>query len=121
MQWMPKIIAVLIVIDGIMVLFRPDFLKKYCLIFSQGASIYLAAIIKALIGIALLFGVSEKCRYESVIIAFGILALAGAFFIIALPQKARAMAGFFAEKSTTTLRFLSIIYLLIGAILVYSS
>lgn len=121
MQWMPKIIAILIIIDGIMVMFRPDFLKKYCLIFSQGASIYIAAIIKALIGVALLFGVSSQCRYETVIIAFGILALAGAVFIIAAPQKARTMAGFFAEKNTTTLRLLSIIYLLIGAILVYSA
>jgi len=121
MQWMPKIIAILIVIDGIMLMFRPDFLKKYCLLFSQGASIYIAAIIKALVGIALLFGVSEQCRYETVIIAFGILALAGGAFVIAAPQKARAMAGFFAAKSTATLRLLSIIYLLMGAILIYSS
>jgi uncharacterized protein YjeT (DUF2065 family) len=121
MQWMPKIIAVLIVIDGIMLMFRPDFLKKYCLLFSQGATIYIAAAIKALIGIALLFGVSDKCRYESVIIAFGILALVGAVFVIAAPQKARAMAGFFAEKNATTLRLLSLIYLLMGAILIYSS
>jgi uncharacterized protein YjeT (DUF2065 family) len=121
MQWLPKIIAVLIIIDGIVVMFRPDYLKKYCLIFSQGASIYIAAIIKALIGIALLFGASDKCRYETVIIAFGILALAGAVFVIAAPQKARAMAGFFAAKNTTTIRLLSLIYLLMGAILVYSA
>jgi hypothetical protein len=117
MQWLPKIIAVLIVIDGIVIMFRPDLLKKYCLIFSQGASIYLVAIIKALVGIAMLFGVSDQCRYEWVIIVFGILALADAVFIIAAPQKARAMAGFFAEKS----RLLSIIYLLIGALLVYAA
>ena len=121
MQWMPKIIAILIIIDGIVVMLRPDFLKKYCLMFSRGAGIYLAAIIKALIGIALLFGVSKQCRYETVIIAFGILALAGAIFVIAAPQKARAIAGFFAEKNTTTLRLLSVVYLLMGAILIYSS
>jgi len=121
MQWMPKIVAVLIILDGIMVMFRPDFLKKCCLMFSQGATIYLAAVIKALVGIAVLFGVSEKCRYEWVIIAFGILALVGAVFVIAAPQKARAMAGFFAAKSNTTLRFLSIIYLLIGVLLVYAA
>jgi len=121
MNWLPKIIAVLIVIDGIVVMFRPDFLKKYCLIFSQGASIYIAAVVKALMGIALLFGVSSHCRYESVIIAFGILALVGTVFIIAAPQKARAIAGFFAGKSTTTLRLLSLAYLLIGGLLVYAA
>ncbi|HBG78417.1 MAG TPA: hypothetical protein DDW84_06165 [Phycisphaerales bacterium] len=121
MQWMPKIIAILIIIDGIVVMLRPDFLKKYCLMFSRGAGIYLAAAIKALVGIAILFGVSEQCRYEWILIAFGILALAGAAFVIAAPQKARAIAGFFAEKSTTTLRLLSVVYLLMGAILIYSS
>jgi uncharacterized protein YjeT (DUF2065 family) len=121
MQWMPKIIAVLIIIDGIVVMFRPDYLKKMCLFFSQGTSIYIAALIKALVGIAVLFGVSEQCRYEWILIVFGILALAGAAFVIAAPQKARMFAGFFAEKSTATVRILSLVYMLMGAILVYSS
>ena len=56
-----------------------------------------------------------------VIITFGILALAGAVFIVIMPQKARAMAGWFAAKNNTTLRFFSMIYLLIGALLVYSA
>lgn len=92
-------------------------MKKHCLMFSQGATIYLAAAIKALVSIALLFGVSAECGYEWVIIVFGILALADAVFIIAAPQKARAIAGFFAEKS----RLLSIIYLLIDVLLVYAA
>ncbi|MDD5011375.1 MAG: hypothetical protein PHQ00_04560 [Phycisphaerae bacterium] len=121
MQWLPKIIAVLLVIDAVVILFRPALLKKYCQLFSEGATIYIAAIIKALIGAGLLFGVSEKCTLQSVIIAFGILAIAGAFFIIAAPQKARALTGWFANKSLVTLRLFAIIYLLIGALLVYSS
>jgi uncharacterized protein YjeT (DUF2065 family) len=120
-QWLPKIVAILIVIDAITVLFRPDLLKKYCLLFSQGAIIYIVAIINTVIGAAFLFGASDKCNYQWVIIVFGILALAGAVFIVAMPQKARAMAGWFETKSNTTLRFLSIIYLLIGSFLVYSA
>lgn len=120
MQWLPKIIAVLIVIDGIVVLFRPDLLKKYCQLFAQGATIYVAAAIKALIGAGLLFG-ADKCSHQWIIIAFGILALVGAVFIIAAPQKARAITSWFANKNTATLRLLSIIYLLIGALLVYSA
>ena len=121
MQWLPKIIAVLIVIDGIAVLFRPDLLKKYCILFSQGATIYIAATIKAVIGAALLFSVSDKCHLQWVIITFGILALTGAVFIIAIPQKAKAITGWLANKSIATLRILSLFYLLIGAFLVYAS
>jgi uncharacterized protein YjeT (DUF2065 family) len=121
MNWLPKIISVLIIIDALVGLLRPDLFKKYCLIFSQGATIYLIALIKALVGTAFLFGASEQCRYESVIIAAGILAAAGAIFIIAMPQKAKAIAGFFGEKNITTLRLFAFIYLLIGGALVYCS
>jgi uncharacterized protein YjeT (DUF2065 family) len=120
-QWLPKIVAILIVIDGIVLLFRPDLLKRYIVILTQGAKIYLAAIIKAVLGAIFLFGVSDKCRISWVIILSGILALAEAVFIIIMPKKARAMASWFAIKSNTIMRFLSLIYLLIGALLVYSA
>ncbi len=121
MNWLPKIVAVLIVIDAIIILLRPYFLKKYFQLLCQGLAIYLDAAIKALVGIAFLFGLSDKCNVPAVIIAFGILALAGAVFIVIVPQKARAVAGWFAAKSNTTLRFFALIYLLIGALLVYSA
>jgi uncharacterized protein YjeT (DUF2065 family) len=119
-QWLPKIVAILIIIDGIVILFRPDLLKKYCQLFSQGARIYIAAVFKAVIGAILLFGASG-CKVPWVIILFGVLALAGAVFIVIAPQKARAIAGWFATKNNTTLRLFSIIYMLIGALLVYSA
>ena len=120
-QWLPKIVAILLVIDAIAALFKPDLLKKYCLLFSQGATIYIAAIIYALIGIAFLFGVSDKCNIQWAVIAFGILALAGAVFIVAVPQKARAVSNWLGAKSITTLRLFSLIYMVIAALLVYSS
>jgi uncharacterized protein YjeT (DUF2065 family) len=120
MQWL-KIVAILIIIDGIFVLIRPDFMRKYFEIFTQGSKIYLAAVIKAVLGLIFLFGASKGCAHEWVIILFGILGLAGAVFIVALPQKSRAMAGWFFARNNTVLRFLSVIYLLIGALLVYSA
>ncbi|MCX5633571.1 MAG: hypothetical protein NTW93_07865 [Phycisphaerae bacterium] len=121
MNWLLKIVAILIILDGIVLLFRPDFLKKYIEIFTKGKGIYIAAIIKAALGAIFLFGASDKCSHQWVIIAFGILALAGTVFIIIIPQKARAMAEWFAARNNTTLRLFSIIYILVGALLVYSA
>ncbi len=120
MNWL-KIVSILIVIDAIVILLKPDFVKTYIGMLAEGAKIYLAAILKAVFGLIFLFGVSNKCTLPWVIVATGIVALAGAVFIIAMPQKARNMAGWFATKSNTTLRFLAIIYLFIGALLVYSA
>jgi hypothetical protein len=118
MNWLLKIVAILIILDGIVLLFRPDFLKKYIEIFTKGKGIYIAAIIKAALGAIFLFGASDKCSHQWVIIAFGILALAGTVFIIIIPQKARAMAEWFAARNNT---LFSIIYILVGALLVYSA
>lgn len=120
MNWL-KIVAILIVVDAIVILFRPDYVKKYIGLMAEGAKIYLAAILYAVLGAIFLFGASEKCNHQWVIIAFGILAVGSAVFIVAMPQKAGAMAGWFAAKSNTTLRLFSLIYLLIGALLVYSA
>jgi len=120
MNWL-KFVAILLVLDAIIILFKPDYVKKYVGMLAEGAKIYIAAFIKAVLGAIFLFGASERCSHQWVIITFGILALAGAVFIIALPQKSRAMTAWFASKSTFTLRFLALIYLLIGAVLVYSS
>lgn len=113
MNWL-KIVAILLVIDAIVILIRPDYVKKYIGLLAEGAKIYLAAILKAILGAIFLFGVSDKCTLPQVIIIFGILAIGGAVFIVAMPQKARAMAGWFVAKSSTTLRFFALIYLLIG-------
>jgi uncharacterized protein YjeT (DUF2065 family) len=120
MNWLLKIIAILIILDGIVLLFRPDFLKKYIEIFTAGKKIYIAALIKAAVGAIFLFGASG-CKIPAVIILFGILALGGAVFIVIAPQRAKAMAGWFAAKNNTTLRLFSLIYLFIGALLVFSA
>lgn len=120
MNWL-KFVAILLVIDAIIILFRPDLLKKYAHFMSEGAKIYIAAALKAVIGTVFLFGVSDRCTLPQVIMIFGILAIAGAVFVIALPQKARAITKWFAVKNSFTLRSFAIIYLIIAAILVYSA
>ncbi len=121
MNWFLKIVSILLVIDAIVILFRPDFVKKYAALLAEGAKIYLDAALKAVFGAIFLFGVSDKCTLPWVIITFGILAIAGAVFIIAMPQKARNIAAWFGSKNTAVLRLFAIVYLLIGALLVYSA
>jgi len=120
MNWL-KFVAILLVIDAIVILIRPDFVKIFIGFFAEGAKIYFGAIIKAVLGIIFLFGANEKSTLPWLIITFGILALAGAVFIIAVPQKARAMAKWFTYRSFFTIRFFAAIYLVIAAILVYAA
>jgi len=120
MNWL-KFIAILLVIDAIIIITRPDFVKHYIAILSKGAKIYIAAVIKAALGIIFLFGATGKSTLPWLIIIFGILMIAGAAFIIAIPQKARATAHWFAHRSPFTIRCFAVGYLLIAALLVYAA
>lgn len=120
MNWL-KFIAILLVIDAIIIITRPDFVKYYVGMLSQGAKIYIAAVIKAALGIIFLFGATDKSTLPWLIITFGILAIGGAVFIIAMPQKARIMAKWFTHRSFLTIRCFAVVYLLIAAMLVYAA
>ncbi|MEN6385736.1 MAG: hypothetical protein ABFD79_11135 [Phycisphaerales bacterium] len=120
MTWL-KFVAILLVIDAIIILIRPNYVKSYISALAEGAKIYIAAVIKAGLGIIFLFGVSPKNTLSPVIIIFGILALMGAVFIIAAPQKARSMAKWVSSRSLFTIRLFALVYLLIAALLVYSA
>jgi len=119
MNWL-KIVAILLVIDALVILIRPDYVKKYIVLLAEGSKIYLAAILDAALGVIFLIG-SSGSKVPLVIVPFGILALGGAVFIVISPQKARAIAMWFEAKSKTTLRFFALIYLLVSAFLVYSA
>ncbi len=121
MNWLLKIVSILMVIDAIVILAKPDYVKRNISLLAEGAKIYIAAVIDAVVGGVFLFGVSNKCDLPQVIIAFGILAMAGAVFIIAAPQKARNITAWFGRQNLFILRLFAIIYLLIGALLVYSA
>ena len=120
MNWL-KIVAILLVIDALVILIRPDYVKKYIGLLAEGPKIYLAAVLDAALGVIFLIGVSSKCTIPWVILLFGILAVGAALFIVIIPQKARAIAMWFEAKSKTTLRFFALIYLLVSAFLVYSA
>jgi uncharacterized protein YjeT (DUF2065 family) len=120
MLWL-RFAAILLVLDAIIILIRPDYVKNFIGLLADGAKIYFAAIIKACLGLIFLFGASSRSNIPWIIITFGVLALGGAVFIIAIPQKARKMAKWFASLNYFMIRLFAIIYLFIAALLVYAA
>ena len=77
--------------------------------------------LKATLGVIFLFAVSEQCRHYWVIMLLGILWVFGAVTIITNLEKMKALTNFFAQKSEGFLRAPALLYLFIGAIVIYSS
>jgi hypothetical protein len=120
MNWL-KFVAILLVVDAIIILIRPDFIKNLTKMLAGGAKIYIASLAKIALGIIFLFGATSKSTLPWVIIIFGILVLAGGILIIALPQKSRSIANWFSHRSFFTLRCFAAGYLMIAALLVYAA
>jgi uncharacterized protein YjeT (DUF2065 family) len=120
MNWL-KIVAILLVIDALVILIRPDYVKKYIGLLAEGTKIYLAAVLDAVLGAIFLIGVSSKCTIPWVIVLFGILAIGAAVFIVIIPQKAKSIAAWLAARNNVTVRLFALVYLLVGAFLVYSA
>ena len=71
------ILGAVIILEGVVFLIRPDFFAKVISFFARSKMIYLAAVIRVVLGpIFLVY--ATRCKIPSVIITFGVLMLIGA-------------------------------------------
>ncbi|MCD4831839.1 MAG: hypothetical protein K8R02_08580 [Anaerohalosphaeraceae bacterium] len=116
-----RTLSILLVVDAIFLMVKPQMCKTYFTMLTQGKRIYLMALIYAALGLVFLFGADERCSSEYIIIAFGILALTVGVLIVALPDKAAKFITRLASFTNFTLRLIALVYLLIAAVVVYAS
>ena len=115
-----QILGILIILDGIVVMIKPALIKTAMNFFVQNRRMYLAAVLKAFFALLFLFGASQ-CKIPTVMIILGILGLFAAAAIVAFREKTRALLNFFANRNEVFWRLISIVYLALGALIVYSA
>ena len=116
-----RVFGIVIVSMGILFLIKPNALKQLVGFVGQGKRLYAAGSLRILIGGVLLFA-APHYQSPEVIIALGILFLAGGIAIFALGlEKIKSLIGWFNKKSLLTLRFLGIVPLVVGILLIHSA
>ncbi len=115
-----KLTGVLLIVLGIMVFLKPDSLKQMLAFFIPGKRIYIASLMQFIFGV-IFIAASSDCRNRAIILIFGILALVKCISGLMLGRKRiSAFIKFWQQKPVSILRMLSLVYFIIGALIIYS-
>ncbi|MBT3393659.1 MAG: hypothetical protein HN411_00925 [Waddliaceae bacterium] len=116
-----KILGLLIVASGFVYIFSPHYLKKMVDFWIEGKRRYIAAVINVIIGI-LLFMAASGATIPSVIYLFAIVGLLKGFMVFAIShQSFKALITYWSEKPANFIRFMGILALALGLLLIYSA
>lgn len=116
-----KSLGMLFALMGIAYLLRPDIVKKFMGFFKKGKRIYLAGLIRFVLGVVFLVAARE-CRYPWIIFASGIIFLIGGLLIFMLgPEKIRRILDWYQNQPTLIFRVIALVVLAFGAIIIFSA
>jgi uncharacterized protein YjeT (DUF2065 family) len=121
MQILIKIVGLLIVLEGILFLFKPEFLKSLAEFFIRGKRAYIAAGVRIFLGIVFLLAASQ-CRIVWVVIALGLLFLLSGIIMLTIKlDKLKAMISWWRQKSAGFLRVMALLIAAVGIVILYSA
>jgi hypothetical protein len=114
------ILGAIIILEGVVFLIRPAFFAKVISFFARGKMIYLAAVIRAVLGpIFLVY--AARCKTPSVIITFGVLMLIGAVILLLVkPEKIKPILIWWTQRPRWALRTVAVVTLIIGILIAIS-
>jgi uncharacterized protein YjeT (DUF2065 family) len=114
-----KIIGIVIVVISVVLLVKPDVMKRLLEFFMMGKRLYIPGLIR--LALAVVFFLSAReCDITWVIVVLGIIFLLSALLIFVLgPDKLRPMMDWYQRQSLTLLRIIAVLPLAIGAIIIY--
>jgi len=116
-----KSLGILIVLIGIIYLLKPDIMRPLIDFFNKGKRIYIVALVRLALAVLFLIG-ARQCRRFWVISAFGIIFLFSAILIFVLrPKKLQPILQWYQRQSVVLYRFLAVIVIIIGAIIIFAA
>ncbi len=116
-----RLFGIAIVVTGIIFSANPKTLKQYIAFWKQQKRLYIGGILSLLFGVIFLLAASQ-CRLAGVIIVLGIWAVIKGVLLFALGQKKlNAYLGWWLGKPLSIARFLGIVALAFGVLIIYSA
>jgi len=121
MDFIVKIIGIVIVAFGIAYLLKPDIMQFLMEFFKEGKRIYFAGLARFVLAIVFLLAARE-CYITPVIVLFGILFLISGLLIFALGlERVKSIIEWWQKQSILVLRLLALVTLAIGVVIIYSA
>lgn len=120
MAMLIKIIGMLMIIEAVVFLLKPDMVKTMISFFARGKGTYLAAAVKGAFGAICLLAASG-CNWPWFMTILGVISLLAAILIVARPDTVRSIGGWFSSRSQNFLRIYSIVCAVFGVLLVLAA
>ncbi|HUT29925.1 MAG TPA: hypothetical protein VMX13_09045 [Sedimentisphaerales bacterium] len=118
MDWVIKIIGIVLVLMAIAYLLKPGVIRGLMQFFGRGNRIYLAGVIRFALAVVFLLAARE-CRKPWVIFAFGILFLLGGLLIFTMgPKRLAPVLQWWHKQSNLLLRVLALAILAVGVVII---
>jgi uncharacterized membrane protein len=116
-----KIIGIGIVILGVAYFAEPGIMKRLMAFFKQGERIYLAGVLRLVLGIVFLISARE-CAIRWVIIMLSIIFITGSSVIFMLgPAKFQGMISWAERQPSWILRIMAAVTAVVGGIIIYAA
>ncbi len=116
-----EIIGIVILLMGLVYTAYPGVMLCLIDFFKKGYRIYIAAVLRFVLGITFLLGARES-SVTWLIIVFGILFLFGGLLILLLGRaRTTAFLNYYSTRPLWLLRVLAAIILIIGGIIIYAA
>ncbi len=121
MSLLIRIIGIVFVFITIVYLLKPDIMKRIMEFFKQGTRLYFAALLRLVLAVIFLLA-ARQCSQFWVIFAFGVLFIISGLLIFILgPEKVKSYISWWQKQPFIFLRFVALIGLAIGALIIYSA
>ncbi len=121
MDTLIKIIGIGIMILGVAYFAEPGFMKRLMAFFKQGERIYLAGVLRLVLGIVFLLSARE-CDNKWIIILFSIIFIAGGAIVFMLgPVKFQSYISWAERQPSWVLRIMAVVIAVVGGIIIYAA
>ncbi|HEG43931.1 hypothetical protein LCGC14_1683900 [marine sediment metagenome] len=115
------VIGVLIILEGIAFLIKPGWYRNAAKTFMSERTVYIGPVLKIVFG--MLFLVSAlSCHIKSIIIALGVLMIAGGITGLILPKaKIISFIEWWTKRSDLVMRIIAIVAIALGGLVMWAA
>ncbi|MBL7070755.1 MAG: hypothetical protein ISS26_01100 [Candidatus Omnitrophica bacterium] len=116
-----KLLGIVIVVMGVVYLLKPEVLKQYIAFWAKDKRLFAGAIVSAILGAILLFAASQ-CRIQWIVTVIGLWAILKGILILLLgKEKMVSMIKAWQKKPAKTIRAMSFVAIIMGALLIFAA
>jgi len=115
------VFGILVVLEGVLLLVKPEVYSKAVAILSKGKLVYIAALLKIVVGVFMLVA-AMSCNRQMIMIVLGLLAGGTGVTMLGISQiKLKKIFEWWSVRPKFVIRVLGILAMAVGGLIIYAA